>query len=455
MKILEVIHGYPPHYNAGSEIYTQTVSEELSRHGHNVSVFCRKEDPFSDEYSLETEVRNGVKVHVINHFTSKDRFKDENVERRFEEVLSEEAPDVVHIGHLNHLSTGIPEKSKQHNCVVAFTIHDYWLACPRGQFIQMTPSGRLTWPPCPGQDDSRCAVRCYSRMYAGTEDMQRHDFEYWTSWINSRMKEIRRQLNFIDFLILPSNFVKRRLSSELKLSSDRILLEHYGFDINRLGGRRRNEDSSFVFGYMGRIIPAKGVSDLIHAFGMISGTSELRIWGEATPSDLAALKKVVLSLPEKVAKRIRFLGTYENRDIVRQVLNNVDVIVVPSIWDENSPMVIQEALHARVPVIAPCHGGMSELVLDGINGLSFAHRNVSSLASKMQIAVNSPELLEELGKRGNAYSADGSAHPINDHVRFLEYLFNRALREGKNTIKKQNVVASETGEEIESTMMRN
>ena len=149
------------------------------------------------------------------------------------------------------------------------------------------------------------------------------------------------------------------------------------------------------------------------------------------------------------------MGTYENRDIVRQVLNNVDVIVVPSIWDENSPMVIQEALHARVPVIAPCHGGMSELVLDGINGLSFAHRNVSSLASKMQIAVNSPELLEKLGKRGNAYSADGSAHPINDHVRFLEDLFNRALRERENTMVKQNVVSSEKGEEIESTMMRN
>ena len=448
MRILEVIHGYPPRYNAGSEIYTQLVSEGLSRNGHEVAVFCRQENPYVEEFGLNVEEKNGIRLYVINHYSSKDKFRTGAIEDKFRQVMAAEMPDVVHIGHLNHLSTGIPSISKQKGAAVVYTLHDYWLACPRGQFLQMTPDSSGNWPECTGQEDKRCAEKCYSRMHAGTADMHHLDISYWTAWINSRMNEIRRQLDSIDVLVSPSLHVLARLSSELDLKPSKIVLERYGFDHSRLEGRKRRAERHIVFGYIGRIVPAKGVNSLIEAFGALSTRAKLRIWGSASFPDDMALRNIIDSMPPDRVADVEWAGPYNNREIVQTVLNNVDVIVAPSIWDENSPLVIQEALHARVPVICPDQGGMAELVSNGVNGLTFRHRDVHDLAAKMQIAADSPEYVSMLGMRGNLYSEDGRAHSIENHVRFLESIFLSILEKGR---MEKGVNAGEAGNSAAGT----
>ena len=448
MRILEVIHGYPPRYNAGSEIYTQLVSEAFSRNGHDVAVFCRQENPYVEEFGLNIEENNGLRLYVVNHCSSKDKFKTEAIEDKFRQVMDAEMPDVVHIGHLNHLSTGIPSISKQKGAAVVYTLHDYWLACPRGQFLQTAPDNLGNWPHCPGQEDERCAERCYSRMHTGTADMRLLDISYWTAWINSRMNEIRKQLDNIDILVSPSLHLLARVSLELNLKPSKIVLERYGFDHSRLEGRKRSTEQHTVFGYIGRIVPAKGVNNLIEAFSAVSKKAKLRIWGAPSFPDDIALKKIIDSMPPDKAADVEWAGPYSNREIVQTVLNNVDVIVVPSIWDENSPLVIQEALHARIPVICPDKGGMAELVNNGVNGLTFHHRDVNDLAAKMQIAVDSPEYVSMLGMRGNLYSEDGRAHSIENHVRFLEGVFCSILEKGR---MEKGVNASEAGNSIAGT----
>ncbi len=448
MRVLEVIHGFPPRYNAGSELYTQTISEGLLVRGHNVSVFCRQENPFEEEYGLTTEEENGVKLYIVNHFTSKDKFRTDQIEKRFEQVLDIEKPDIVHIGHLSHLSTGLPEISKRHHVPVIFTLHDYWLACPRGQFLQVMPNSTGNWPCCPGQEDKRCAERCYSRTHAGSVDMKNSDMAYWTSWIHSRMSDVRKQLSSIDMLVSPSMYLRDRIIKELGVPTRKIVVEHYGFDHHRLNGRIRNPETSMVFGYIGRIIAAKGINDLINAFGMLKGNPRLRIWGENTFPDGVALKKLAASISQRNRGRIEWCGPYRNTDIVESVLNRVDVVVVPSIWDENSPLVIQEALHARVPVIAPNHGGMGELVRDGENGLTYPHRDMLGLYRKMQYAVESQNAMTALGSRGNLYSIDGKAHPISNHVMFLEGLFRLVLH---GNVSSRGVTGSEIGRSVNSS----
>lgn len=87
---------------------------------------------------------------------------------------------------------------------------------------------------------------------------------------------------------------------------------------------------------------------------------------------------------------------YNNFKIVSEVFNHVDCIIVPSIWEENSPLVIHEAQQCGVPVITSDFGGMRELVQDGINGLTFKHRSFDSLSSSMLRAIDQPEKLREL-----------------------------------------------------------
>lgn len=168
MKILQVIHGYPMRYNAGSEVYTQGLCQALAE-GHEVHVFTRQENSFLPEYTIQQETDPNdprITLHIVNMARARDGYRHPAVDQAFADLLDWLRPDVVHIGHLNHLSTSLVFRAKQMGLPVAFTLHDYWLMCPRGQFIQMYPLNPSdNWAVCDGQDDWKCAVHCYSRYF--------------------------------------------------------------------------------------------------------------------------------------------------------------------------------------------------------------------------------------------------------------------------------------------------
>jgi glycosyltransferase involved in cell wall biosynthesis len=96
-------------------------------------------------------------------------------------------------------------------------------------------------------------------------------------------------------------------------------------------------------------------------------------------------------------------------------------VVVPSIWWENAPLVIQEAMTHRRPVICSGVGGMAESVRDGVNGLHFRVRDPDSLADTIRRAVNSPELWDEL--RGQITDP----HPMDEHLPIVIGIYNHLL----------------------------
>jgi glycosyltransferase involved in cell wall biosynthesis len=118
---------------------------------------------------------------------------------------------------------------------------------------------------------------------------------------------------------------------------------------------------------------------------------------------------------------------YKNSRITEDVFNNCDAIVVPSVWAENSPLVIHEAQQARVPVITANAGGMAEYVRHEENGLLFRHRNARSLAEQMQRFADSPDLAKELGRRGYLFSGNGDIPDIERHVIDIENIYKKLL----------------------------
>ena len=159
----------------------------------------------------------------------------------------------------------------------------------------------------------------------------------------------------------------------------------------------------------------------------MEGDVGLRIWGRPRGQETASLKALAAGLPNGKAKRVEWLPEYRNRNIVAEVFNRVDAIVVPSIWVENSPLVIHEAQQARVPVITADAGGMAEYVRHEVNGLLFEHRSHPSLALQIQQFVDDPGLARRLGRRGYAFSDSGDVMTIGEHVREVERLYARLL----------------------------
>ncbi len=98
------------------------------------------------------------------------------------------------------------------------------------------------------------------------------------------------------------------------------------------------------------------------------------------------------------------------------MFGEIDCLVVPSIWMENSPLVIHEAQQSKIPVITADVGGMKEFVADNVNGILFKHRNVLSLKEKMENAINSLFTMKDLGKKGYLFSDTGDIPSIEEHV---------------------------------------
>ncbi len=438
MKIMKVIHGYPPAYNAGSEVYSQTLCRELAT-SHEVHVFTREENPFFDDYTLRHEqdaAQSSVTKHIVNLplLRQRYRYRHAPIDHIFDELLSTLKPNIVHIGHLNHLSTSLVEKVQARRIPMVFTLHDYWLMCPRGQFIQRNTQEPFLWNRCDKQEDRKCAENCYTGYFSGADDEWQQDSDYWTGWVARRQSHLRQMIDLVDILIAPAHSLLERFQKDLSIPSSKLIYLDYGFDLSRLKNRERQKEKGFVWGYIGTHTPQKGIHLLLQAFSKLKGESRLRIWGRSRAEVTAGLKQIASGFSADVQNRIEWLPEYSNLSIVEDVFNHVDAIVVPSIWVENSPLVIHEAQQVGVPVITADVGGMQEYVHHEINGLLFHFRNEASLTKQMQRLVDDPSLAEKLGQKRYLYSLDGNIPTIQNHVKTLEKIYLNLLSKKKGTV---------------------
>jgi glycosyltransferase involved in cell wall biosynthesis/MoaA/NifB/PqqE/SkfB family radical SAM enzyme len=422
MHILKIIHGYPPHYNAGSEVYSQSICNELSKR-HKVSVFTREENPYIPDFSIRKEKQNdNLDFYFVNNPQGKDGYRHKQLDCNFARFITEIKPDIAHIGHLNHLSTGIVDELKKQSIPIVFTLHDFWLMCPRGQFLTRSIGEENNFQLCTDQQDFKCALNCYKVYFSGREETEQCDTEQWRSWIHQRMIETKAIIDKVNLFIAPSNYLRNRFIKDFAVTEKKIVYLDYGFPTEYLTQTNKSENKvNFTFGYIGTHIQSKGINQLIEAFNQINQPASLRIYGRCNGQSTNALKL----LAKTSINKIEFAGEYVNHNLANDVFSKVDCIVVPSIWAENSPLVIHEAQSCKIPVITADYGGMKEYVEHKVNGLLFEHRNTNSMAEQMKFAITNPDLMKLLGERGYIYSKDGSVPDIIDHCKELEKIYLR------------------------------
>ena len=161
----------------------------------------------------------------------------------------------------------------------------------------------------------------------------------------------------------------------------------YGVNYSRI---RRNhkqyrKGDKLTFLFAGTFIRHKGPHLLAEAFKMVAGEAELRMHGSGPYEHL-------LNRSAKEDVRIKLPGVFSPTEI-GEVLSQIDVVVVPSIWYENTPIILLEALAANVPAIVTDLYGMTEVLDDGVNGRTFPIGDVAQLCNVMQSLVDTPETL--------------------------------------------------------------
>ncbi|MHB0857727.1 MAG: glycosyltransferase family 4 protein [Anaerolineae bacterium] len=412
MKVLQVIHSFMPESQAGSEVYTYLLAKALQER-HEVAVYYRVTDVAQPEHALQRGTYQGIPVYrMVNNFSwsrSADfDYFDPGQETAFQQVLDEFRPDVVHFQHLGAgLSTSLPSLVRRRGIPTLLHLHDYWCLCPKSHLIAADGS------PCPGPEGGlRCAAcpmrpvgkRTLSRRLR--EVSLRSALRFGPSYLADKLgvsklllSENYRKLRFMardsyfyrllegmDALIAPSRFLKEQFV-QWGLAEEKIRFIQNGVDPAKFAGLERAlpNGSSLQVAFIGQIAPHKGLDVLIAAMNtLVDVPIVLRIYG-GLGGDAAYYVEQLKS--RCVHPRVTFEGPF-GYDEVGRVLSGVDVLAVPSIWYENCPMTILEALYAGRPVVTSDIGGMAELVHDGVNGRTFRMGDAGHLAERLRHLVD-------------------------------------------------------------------
>jgi glycosyltransferase involved in cell wall biosynthesis len=208
--------------------------------------------------------------------------------------------------------------------------------------------------------------------------------------IRRRLAYARHVLETIDLFVAPSASMADEFV-RLGASPDRMEVSDYGFVPMRAPAERRRAGSEPLrIGFVGTLVWHKGAHVLVEAARTLTGSFEIHIHGDTKvfPDYAAGLRKVA-------GAPITFHGGFD-RDRVEEVYRDLDVLVVPSLWPENSPLVIHEAFMRRVPVVAARIGGVPELVRDHINGLLYDPFSTQALHACLQRLIDDRGLVQTL-----------------------------------------------------------
>lgn len=423
MKILQVVHYFLPRHVAGTEIYAYSLSRALMARGHQVRIYT-KEDGLFDQGFAETETtyddipvrtvyfnRRGLRAgNVVYAFYLS--ISNSVIDQSFDLFLHEFRPDVVHFQHTDGLSASMIAVASRHGIPVVFTLHDYWSMCHRTQLIK--PDLEICDGPGSGAKCAACIDHpmVTNRRFEGAIRMGGRLAGIY------RARFMRAMLLKADLLISPSAFLRQKFI-EFGVPADKILFLDNGLSIERFGDVTKRPSSRIRFGYIGAVIVHKGLHLLVEVFNRLPvGQAELLIYGDPTVAPAYSE-----SVREKVRHPdIRFMGTFKNRD-VPEIMASIDVLVVPSIWPENSPLTIHEAFLAKIPVIAPRIGGIPELVHHQRNGLLFETGSAADLQAKMEYLIHNPHVLQIYAGSIERIKS------IQDNAEEIEGIYQRLVRE--------------------------
>jgi len=125
-----------------------------------------------------------------------------------------------------------------------------------------------------------------------------------------------------------------------------------------------------------------------------------------------------------ILDQIIFWGKVPNKEI-EKVYAETDVFCLPSIWPENQPVTITEAMACGIPVLASNTGGSEELVRDGVTGYLFETGNYTDLAYKIRRLVCDKKLLNEFGAAGKKIIAKND---FVTQIKTINKLYDRLLK---------------------------
>ena len=427
LRILFVTHAFLPDSSAGVELYTRRLAEELARRGHRPTILTSRQRPGRAQYAVLREEVDGLPVlGIVQNWPYRDlpeAVADPAIDRVFDRLVDELQPDLISVQTLAHLSIGVLAVAARRGVPTVVHLHDAWWTCPSGgqrrraDGTRCLPVDPVACGPCfdryrhtegPLERASRWLAGrappglppdALHRGFAALPGSARDGIKRVNELLGrrrsrsaagesagaeerilARRRTVRAALGPVSRFFSPSRFLLDSLVADgLELPTASVV--RTGVPVT---GPIRPidpaEQGPLRVLFLGTWVPHKGPQVLARALARMAGPVEATGVG---PTPFPAFRAEVERLADG---RLECRGA-EPAERVSALMDRADVVVVPSTWAENAPLVALEARARARPVVASDVGGLPELVKEGVDGRLFPAGDAAALAGILEDAT--------------------------------------------------------------------
>ncbi len=412
-RVLVLTHSHPALTRGGAELAALRLFEGLRAHTDRTALFlgCGREPGGGRAGSAITQPFGAD--DFLYTMAGYDWFKfanhDERFPRDFAALLRRTRPDVLHFHHYSNFGAEalLIARRTLPNARIVVTLHEFQAICHHyGQMV--TRHSRTLCH----QATPRDCMRCFP-------EFSRADFFLRTQYV-------RRFLEEVDLFIAPSRFLAGRYV-EWGIPAARMhVLENVIADATDAPPPAAREDGVLRAGFFGQISFLKGIQVLFDAAAILEDEGVdnvvVNIHGDHTGQPEEFREEFLASLA-KAGRNVRFHGPYDNSR-VDALMRAQDLVLVPSVWWENSPVVIQEARRNRVPIICSDIGGMAEKVAPGTDGWHVPVGSAPELAALLRTLAAAPQRIAAM--RATMRPPTPARETVSEHVALYDSLFAAA-----------------------------
>jgi glycosyltransferase involved in cell wall biosynthesis len=391
LKVLYVSHNHPTLHPGGAEAYALELYEAmrdepgveallLARIGSNVARrrVAHPGTPFSsvnddpNQYFVFTETEH----FDFFNLTSRDKSL---YSRHLTDFLLAHRPDVIHLQHTHFIGVDLLGQIRRvlPEVRIVYTLHEFLPICHRDGQMVRTFSSEL----CPEASPRRCH-ECFPALSEQAFFL--------------RERFVKGQFENVDRFLAPSAQLMDKYLT-WGIEPERIEVEEYGRLMPPVRAADPPAGAPVNIGFFGQMSEFKGAKVMLEAMALLEDDCDAHLWLHGANLELQTeeFQAEFAAMSEELRDRVTFRGPYAHAELPA-LMADLHWVVVPSIWWENSPLVIQEAFFHRRPIVCSNVGGMAEKVRDGVDGIHFRRNDSHSLARTFEKATAGPELWSEL-----------------------------------------------------------
>ena len=366
LRILFIASYYTPYMIGGAENMLKIHAESLARRGHQVTIATlgpqseiAEEAPINGVNIIRMPVRNiywplekgknkiqKIAWHLIDCYNPMHRHD-------LQQVIDRVRPQVVICESIAGWSPAIWKDIASLHLPILQVVHDQSFLCGKGIMFK---NGQRCLKPCRECKLLRLGYRYASRYVSRFVFVSHYQQQFYHD---------------CHFSSVASSVVYNAEPLSLEKKSELW-----------------NPKKTMRLGILGTLTLHKGVHNLIKAFKLLKGNFELYVGGNFCSEDFRnQTVQLIAGDP-----RVHLLGRVNADDFFRRI----DLTVVPSLWLESFGLVAVESCAKQVPIIVSNFGGLTEIVREGINGLSCDTTNVETLAATIQKVYDDESLYRKL-----------------------------------------------------------